>query len=35
MSYDDCYEEWEERYFGGSYDSFCREYGPEDPEEEE
>lgn len=28
------YEEWEERYFGGSYDRFCQEYGPEEPEEE-
>ena len=29
------YEEWEEKYFGGNYDAFCKEYGPEDPEEEE
>lgn len=34
MSYDDYFEEWEERYFGGNYDKFCQEYGPEEPEDE-
>jgi len=27
------YEEWEERYFGGSYDRFCKEYANDDPED--
>jgi hypothetical protein len=29
-----CYEEWEEKYFGGSYEAFCKEYAPEDGDEE-
>ena len=32
MTYD--FEEWEEKYFGGNYAEFCKEYAP-DPEEEE
>lgn len=27
------YEEWEERYFGGDYEAFCDEYGPEEGKE--
>ena len=29
------YEEWEEKYFGGNYDKFCQEYGPEYPEDDD
>lgn len=32
--YQDSFEEWEERYFGGDYAAFLREYAPEDDSEE-
>ncbi len=33
--YDYTGEEFEEKYFGGSFGAFCDEYGPDYPEEEE
>lgn len=35
MSGQDYFEEWEERYFGGSYSKFLEEYAPEDGSDEE
>ena len=32
--YQDAFEEWEERYFGGNYSAFLSEYAPEDDSEE-
>lgn len=29
-----CYEEFEEKYFGGNYSAFCKEYAPENGDEE-
>ena len=34
MSYDDYFEEWEERYFGGNYSKFCEEYSNDEEGEE-
>ena len=35
MSYDGYLEEWAERYFGGNYEAFCREYDPDNDIDEE